>query len=58
LRDEEVPPMTSIRLANCIDSPDIQIDMPKFSKTKGVNRFLDDLFRVTPMAYDQRYDAA
>lgn len=58
LRDEEVPPMTAVRLAYVIDSPDIQIDMPKFSKIKGVNRLLDDLFRNSPTAYDQRYDAA
>lgn len=51
LEDKEVPAETSIRLAECINNPDIIVTMPKFG-IQGVLEALDECFAATPGTYN------
>ena len=57
LEDKEVPAETSIRLAECIASPDVIVNMPKFG-TLGVSESIDQCFSATPDMYEPRYESA
>lgn len=55
LQDKEVPPETSVRLAECINNPDVLVNMPKFG-TLGVSEAIDQCFAATYGTYDQAFD--
>jgi hypothetical protein len=50
LEDKEVPAELSVRLAECIDSPDVVVNMPKFG-TLGVTEAIDQCFAASSGTY-------
>eukprot|EP00559_Dactyliosolen_fragilissimus_P000609 CAMPEP_0184864416 /NCGR_PEP_ID=MMETSP0580-20130426/14852_1 /TAXON_ID=1118495 /ORGANISM="Dactyliosolen fragilissimus" /LENGTH=272 /DNA_ID=CAMNT_0027363189 /DNA_START=277 /DNA_END=1095 /DNA_ORIENTATION=+ len=57
LEDEEVPPETSVKLADCINGQDVVVNMPKFG-TLGYSEAIDQCFAATPGTYNPRYNAS
>ena len=52
LEDKEVPAELSVRLAECINSPDVVVNMPKFG-TLGVTEAIDQCFAASSGTYVQ-----